>query len=169
MQKESQDVKISKAEVRKWRLKSITFGISMPLLLTLILFLFNKDQILWPFQDHSKWRTTHGEIVSSKIEYQGGWRNIGWHFRIVYKYEVNKKTYLSNHIHYSFTGSSNETYAENYVAKYPVGANVTVYYDPAHPEQAVLEPLVKDYSNLYTIGGALIFGLYFVISSFWIR
>lgn len=161
--------KMSQSELIKWRSRSIAFGVSVPLVVALILLYFNKDQILWPFQDHSNWKVTYGKIVSSSVEYRHGWRNFSWDYSIIYVYDVDKLTYSSNKIHYSYKGSSDKTYAEKYVAKYPVGAKVLVYFNPTNPAISVLEPDVKDYSNLLTIGGALVFGLYFIISSFWIR
>ena len=48
--------------------------------------------------------------------------------------------------------------AEAVVAKYPAGANVDVYYDPAQPETAVLQPESRD-GTLTPLIFAMIFGV----------
>jgi hypothetical protein len=57
---------------------------------------------------------------------------------INYSYKVNSKTYQSNVIAaggYDVGGSG----APKVVAKYPAGSQVTVYYNPQNPQEAVLE------------------------------
>jgi len=156
-------------EVREWRRKTVLLGISIPIVVAAIVFLFQSERLLWPFFDQSKLVTTSGKIVSSEFEHQGGRRSAGWYFMIRYQYQVNGKTYLSNRVHYSYTGSKDKSYAEGYVAKYPVGSVVLVYYDPEYPERSVLEPTIKDYSLWHAIMSWAILGIFFISLNFWIR
>lgn len=58
---------------------------------------------------------------------------------IVFRYTVGDKTYRRDFDFPSGTNPSPELTA-NYLKKYPAGGKVPVYYDPAHPETATLDP-----------------------------
>jgi len=62
---------------------------------------------------------------------------------------------------------SDEASARKEIAKYAVGAQVPVFYDPAQPETAVLEPANRSgsaatlvFGGLFVIGGALMFWVF---------
>lgn len=161
--------KLTRAEVHDWRVKTVVEGFGLPLLIALIFFFIKKDEILWPFTDKSNLKTTSGVITVSQVDYKSGPRSSGWYFDIKYQYQVDEKIYLSDRIRYSYFGSKEESFAEGYVAKYPIGSTVIVYYDPDLPQKAVLEPYVYDYSGLYIIGFILLYGVSIASLSFWIR
>ena len=56
---------------------------------------------------------------------------------VEYQYVVNGYTFVSDTVSYKAPGSS---YSRRTVRKYPVGKQVTVYYDPRNPRYSVLEP-----------------------------
>ena len=57
-----------------------------------------------------------------------------------YEYEVFGQIYSGQQISFGAnTGYSNQRKTQEILAKYPLGANITVYYDPNAPENAVLE------------------------------
>jgi hypothetical protein len=50
-------------------------------------------------------------------------------------------------------------FGEEVVARYPAGQDVTVYYDPAHPDVAVLDPKNRDGSGLPIVFGVIFGGV----------
>jgi hypothetical protein len=61
--------------------------------------------------------------------------------RVIYSYEVNGSSYQSERL---FMGdsllTSEVSEAEREAARFPVGDSVTVYYHPANPAEATLDP-----------------------------
>jgi hypothetical protein len=58
---------------------------------------------------------------------------------IQFKYSVGEVTYRRT-MEFSGDITPTEEFAASYVQKYPVGTNVQVYYNPANPGVATLEP-----------------------------
>jgi hypothetical protein len=119
-----------------------------------------QDEILWSLQSHEKLSNTSGKIVQSISEYKGTWA--GWQYKIWYEYEVNENQYKSNRVSYSYTGSSDKSFAASYINKYPVGKSVIVYYDPLNPKKSVLEPNIKNYDWIPLTGMLVAFSSSFV-------
>lgn len=65
---------------------------------------------------------------------------------VSYTYEVDGKTHRSSNILPG--GDVGGINVESTLARYPKGAEVTVYYDPHNPKDAVLEPGKTTASNL---------------------
>lgn len=90
------------------------------------------------------WPEASGTVIHSKIENtettSTGKRNREYSYQadIKYKYFVNGKTYVGDRI--SWGEVSNKDIAQRRVDNYPVGREITVYYDPEIPEKSVLEP-----------------------------
>jgi len=86
------------------------------------------------------WASTTGKVVTSRVEVSGGEYTSVKPF-VMYQYSVYDREYSNSQIkagdiHVS-TYRSRDSY--NLVDKYPVGAEVTVYYDPEDPQQSALE------------------------------
>lgn len=83
------------------------------------------------------WPATGGVVVASAVE-AGTGRSGGDRPRVAYAYTVAGRAYTGHEIGramgYTRAG------ARRWVAQFPVGARVPVYYDPAAPERAVLVP-----------------------------
>ena len=97
------------------------------------------------------WEQTSGIVASSKRP-PGRNRNP----EIWYRYEVDEQIYWSNGL--GVDGSSaifSFNDSKNLVENHPVGSEVTVYYDPASPEKALL------YRNLSV--GTWINGIMFLV------
>ena len=106
----------------------------------------------------SDWPTTQGVIVSSEIQSISRTRESTRRQRkkfgvrrvkrytvyrplVTYRYTVNGQTYTQRNL--DVNGSSEyrkQSSAEAILEKYPVGQEVTVYYDPDNPRDALLEP-----------------------------
>ena len=93
------------------------------------------------------WPTVLAEVTSSKVEEgtssigTGGNRSSYRSFipRVEYRYTVEGKSYLSQHILLGGARNPGQDSAEQIVARYPVGARVAAYYDPSNPGRAFLE------------------------------
>lgn len=92
------------------------------------------------------WPSTTGKVLmssvqSSSVQSSHSGRSHSTYPVVVYQYEVNGKT------HQSQTIKAGERYlnvrvigqAQATVARYPIGADVTVYYNPANPADSALE------------------------------
>jgi hypothetical protein len=93
----------------------------------------------------SHWPTTTGQILASTINYRR--RSGSGHSPyplVMYVYQVEGQTYQSQRIY--FGGVVGGSVMTGVIKKYPVGAQVPVYYDPQNPADAVLErsiPMAK--------------------------
>jgi hypothetical protein len=86
----------------------------------------------------ASWPTTSG-IVEKSFSSIG--RHQGRHIEIVYRYEVQASPFRSGRVAF---GSFSPATGLRWLRDYPVGAAVTVRYDPRNPSISVLEPtLVK--------------------------
>jgi len=113
----------------------------------------SRESILWAIQNHENLSTTTGKITESMTKWSGSPAHnaYGLHFQIRYEYKVNNVLYKSDRVNYGYKGSSDESLAEKYVKKYPVGKSVIVYYDPLDPKKSVLEPNVILYMISVTL------------------
>jgi len=85
-----------------------------------------------------RWSSTMGSVTTSKVEGRGGSDgDVISYPLVVYQYTVGEKSYTSEKIRpgTNWGGSG----ADKVIARYPVGSQVAVYYDPANPSTAALE------------------------------
>lgn len=88
-----------------------------------------------------RWPSTTGTIVKSRVEVSGG-EHTSVMPRIIYQYEVGGTTYQSDRIRAGdvhLRGGLTSREAYDTVDRYPEGAAVTVYYNPANPAESALE------------------------------
>lgn len=113
-----------------------------------MMFANNRGAIEAIFVRTSDLRTTPGTILSSVVQYHGG-RSSSYNYNIRYQYAAAGKWYQSNQVSFGSWGDRDPAFAQSYVNRYPVGAPVVVYYLPAHPSFAVLEPAVTSTTYFY--------------------
>ena len=118
-----------------------------------------------------EWPSAAGKVVVSKAEVRkvkviDGDREEGHRFEernfadIVYEYSVAGRKLRNNRVSIG-EDLGNFQVAET-IAKYPVGAVVTVYYNPRHPDQAVLErDLPKGMWGCLGIGTGIVLAIVF--------
>jgi ribosomal protein L21E len=118
-----------------------------------------------------EWPSTAGKVVVSKAETRqvkviDSDRAEGHRFEernfadIVYEYSVAGRKLRNNRVSIG-EDRGNFQVAET-IAKYPVGTAVTVYYNPLHPDQAVLErDLPKGLWGCLGIGTAIVLAIVF--------
>lgn len=141
-----------------------TFGLIVvtPIASTMILFGLRKirrakESLLWPY--------VTGKITTANI-ITGNDDGTRVHTASVqYTYEVNGHSYCSSRISFGdsskgFLWGNNSVYKREEIAqyfyRYPKNASVKVYYNPADPEMAVLEPGTNIGSYIFLIEGAII-------------
>ncbi|MBN1452162.1 MAG: DUF3592 domain-containing protein [Anaerolineales bacterium] len=86
------------------------------------------------------WASTIGKVVTSRVEVSGGdHTSVSPH--IVFQYSVYGRGYSGSQIKAGdvHLSSYSSRVAYDTVDKYPVGAEVTVYYDPENPQLSALE------------------------------
>ncbi|HYP06758.1 MAG TPA: DUF3592 domain-containing protein [Bryobacteraceae bacterium] len=115
------------------------------------------------------WPSTTGEIVYDDVDAttsttrdQGRTRtSTTYGARIIFKYEAGGKVRYSNTRRFGELAGSDEEWANAIADKYPYGVKLPVYYHPADPNLAILEPGIT--SEAYWIPGAglafFLFGL----------
>lgn len=99
------------------------------------------------------WSSVPGKVTTSRVSYESSADKTNATPFVVYVYEVDGKTYEENSISPGILTISN---AEKVVARYPRGSEVTVYYNPKNPSQAVLEK--NSQTQTGGMCGVLIFG-----------
>ena len=117
------------------------------------------------------WPTTEGVISHSamlfRTEQTSNSNNAAMYKAdVAYRFKVNGRDYSSSQISL-MDYSSTAARAGDIVARYPDGASVTVYYNPADPSDSVLEPgATRGISLLALIGGVFaVAGVFFLFMS----
>ena len=95
------------------------------------------------------WPTASGTIIESRVvssqDSDGG---VTYKASIGYSYSVSGRTYSSGTVSSGDYGSSDRSHAQGVVSDHPLDSKVTVYYDPANPTNALLEPGIPMFSFL---------------------
>ncbi len=92
-------------------------------------------------QESQAWPTTAGVVLMSRVEVQGSGENSRTVPVVVYQYEVNGQPFQGNIVRAGSQFFTARGPREPYliVDRYPVGAQVLVYYNPANPADCALE------------------------------
>ena len=87
------------------------------------------------------WPSTSGTVLMSSVQSRQSGRSHSTYPAVVYQYTVNGQTYQSQTIKAGDQFMNVRVAGQAYttVARYPIGANVTVYYNPANPADSALE------------------------------
>jgi hypothetical protein len=91
------------------------------------------------YEQSSSWPQVTGQVISSSVEKgpQTG-KKPSFCAVIYYAYRVGNRTYCSNQISFKMQCFETETDAQEQIQGLPANQPISVFYDPAHPEQAVL-------------------------------
>ena len=94
-------------------------------------------------QSSRLWPTVDGKILSSALEerpvFLKGTFGKEYFARVWFVYQVEGKKYISCNLSFTQGFMRKPEAAEGIVQRYPAGKDVSVYYDPVNPEQAVVE------------------------------
>ncbi len=117
-------------------------------LISIVLGLGSGTYLLWTLiRQHAsnRWSTTTGEILESNLEEDSD----GWGPHVRYLYAVEGKRYANDRLYVYLSNRSTEQDAKRHLSPYPVGKTVTIYYNPAKPEEAVLDRRVPLWRPLF--------------------
>ena len=111
-------------------------------LVALGVFLYRRSKM----RDASKqaaqdWSSVMGVVITSTVQVKRGYKSRSEIPVVVYQYQVNGTPYVGKIIKAGEQYFSVRLYgdAQKTVARYPVGAQVMVYYNPANPAESALE------------------------------
>lgn len=110
------------------------------------------------------WARAEGRVVRSTVgretEATGEGTVDRYHAEVRYRYEAAGAAREGSAVHADDRGSPSRGRAERWAARYPQGARVAVFYDPADPDRAVLERGVGSgpfwllaWGGLFLLGG----------------
>jgi hypothetical protein len=111
------------------------------------------------------WPVTRGRIVRSVVQQK--WLSASatrgapvrtYQALVEYHYRVGGREYAGRRLRFGAAVSTDEATAEAEAARFPVGGDVDVRYDPRMPDSAVLEPVVA-FKPLTVLLIAVFFGL----------
>lgn len=122
-------------------------------------------------RDTRHWTRTLGRVVESRVDLLNEadeQRSRRWGFVIRYAYEARGRTHASEQVWIGSAGAGydDEERARAWVDRFPAGRDVTVWFDPADPRQAVLVPGVPrgQIAVLFLAGIALVGVGFFALS-----
>lgn len=105
-----------------------------------LLYKRNKQSMAYR-QSTQTWLSTTGTVLMSSVQSSHTGKSYSTYPVVVYSYVVNGQSYQSQRIKAGeqFLSVRLAGEAQSTVARYPIGASVTVYYDPANPAESALE------------------------------
>ena len=89
------------------------------------------------------WPTTEGVVVLSELEVDMPGDDAAYSAKIRYEYLVHRRLHIGTQIRALNWSRPYAEQVQELLQKYPVGAVVTIWYDPKRSEISVLEPGVK--------------------------
>ena len=129
------------------RILPIALIVGGPMTVMLLAMIANKSLQLrraarWP---SAPGRITKSGVAASRQRRSGQRTQVINRPMIEYRFLANGKTYAGSRI--GIGEDSGGANTEATLARYPVGADVTVYYDPADPENCLLERAAPDFRS----------------------
>ncbi len=112
-------------------------------------------------QASQSWPSVTGRVLAADIvEYVSRDEDKttrSYHLAVQYEYEVNGQRYVGDKVNIGpVRRNINPRRSQEILARYPVGGNVTVYYNPVNPQEAVLERAAAHTTAILVLGIALI-------------
>ncbi|REJ86770.1 MAG: DUF3592 domain-containing protein [Planctomycetota bacterium] len=110
----------------------------------------------WPIVENAQasqnWPVASGAVTDSRVTTSQSDESTLYRAEVLYSYEVDGREYSSDVVWFGGNSStSRRSGPAETVARYPVGAEVKVHYNPADPAVAVLEP--GAYFSTYSLFG----------------
>ncbi len=117
----------------------------------IVMFLFAKPRLVIGAQSRD-WPNVTGQIIMSRIvpARNSNGRRAAWKVRIIYAYSPpshgldTDRLYNDRISTHGFADPADDSYtlaqARQLAGRFPVDKAVTVYYNPNHPQQSVLQP-----------------------------
>ena len=107
------------------------------------------------------WPSATGQISAASVRKnsstdEDGYVDITYSPIVEYDYWVNGQVYKGHRIHFGITPSPRPGAAQAEVDRFPVGRQVTVFYNPEKPGEAVLEKKMVTSKAGFIVGGVFI-------------
>ncbi|MBI3151553.1 MAG: DUF3592 domain-containing protein [Chloroflexi bacterium] len=105
-------------------------------------FLYKRNQQSMAYRQSTQtWLSTTGTVLMSTVQSKRTGRSRSIYPVVVYTYVVNGQSYQSQRIKAGeqFLSVRVAGQAQETVNRYPIGATVTVYYNPSNPSESALE------------------------------
>ncbi|MFP2958437.1 DUF3592 domain-containing protein [Myxococcus sp. 1LA] len=96
------------------------------------------------------WPSVQGTITRSEVEAVRSNKSTTYGLKVAYTYSVDGQHYEGSRARPAMWRSGGRGFAEELVARYPLGATIPVYYRPGQPSEAVLQTGM-DGSALFTL------------------
>jgi len=125
--------------------------------------------LLWKALSSQTWPSVEGRIISASIEKEKVRRRVISRERIQYVYHVKGKRFVGERVALDPRLLTLRLPARQVIKKYPMGALVTVYYNPSRPEESVLEPGFNPYIILIAAAGPFILLIVTILFRYSIR
>jgi hypothetical protein len=128
--------------------------------------------VLQAAREARAWPTVTGKITASGVHERVSRDKEGDPYTeytpyVRYSFSVNDRPFEGDRIAVGYNEEGSHSQARFAVARYPVGATVKVYYDPANPRSAVLQLGTRNMSTPIFIGIACIgLALFFLFGPF---
>ena len=106
-------------------------GVLLVLVLYIMIFTYRKTAAV------KQWPSTMGIVFKTAVERRLSRRHYVNYAIVKYSYQVGERTYQNAKVSLGSAASGKD--AKRVVARYPVGAQVMVFYNPQNPSEAVLE------------------------------
>jgi hypothetical protein len=101
-----------------------------------------------------RWPATKGIITSSEVS-----GAIKYYPTVGYTYTIDNVVYTSDRISNINFNSKNRSVVEEFLKKYPLGSEVTIYYNDSDPSDAFLEPGINKGNILLLAFGIVILAI----------
>jgi len=137
-----------------------------------ILALSGGAQRMWRGAASEHWPSVEGKVLFSKVKASytrdsDNKRDTTFSPQFVYTYELDGVKHFNNRRRFGRIEGSGEDWAEDIAARYQAGKGVRVYYFPADPDVAVLEP-GNNSEGLWLPGVGLVALLFGLAALIWI-
>ena len=137
-----------------------------------ILALSSGAQRLWRGAASEHWPSVQGTVLFSRVntsetQESDDRRSTTFSPQFVYTYEVDGVKHFNNRRRFGRIEGSSEDWAEDIATRYKVGKGIRVYYFPADPDVAVLEP-GNNSEGLWLPGVGLVALLFGLATLIWI-
>jgi hypothetical protein len=114
--------------------------------------------------ESQSWKKTTGLVVASTSE-PGTLASFTTYPQVTYAYSVDKYGYSSKTLHWGSEYRLTHAGAAAEAARYPLGAEVEVYYDPEAPSEAVLDRGVNRHYLFDVLLSLAVVGLAFLVTN----
>lgn len=109
-------------------------------------------------QASATWPSTTGSILQAEVRQERsvddeGSTSITYRPFVQYEYQVGGRTYQSSQLSFGGGVSGTQGWAQKALQPYTPGAPAAVYYNPAKPQEAVLERKAGGFGLLAGLGG----------------